>query len=558
MFTKIDEPAKAIARDDRGAVLVMGIFMCTCLVGALWYLAAIGDSILYRERLQEASDAVVFSNAVLHARGMNLIVLINLIMACVLAIRVALKVTQIVLAIAAAVFFVIGIFAEPFLAAAGGCVDGIEAVEDLINETREPINDTLKALSSLQTVIAKATPGAAEVGAVASVGEKYKPVASQTLVLDESIVTGLPVTRGTESKLCEEAGSAVVGTLEWLLHKIHLDAFDEATGWLRDAMKALAGAAPGFFCEMGTVGTSPDGAIDGLLGESAQDRCDKGGPPGQYDVAEIRWEEACREANVVCDGGDSAGPHAGQKVKEMGEQKGTTTPEKQQELDTLRKQRDSAAKSANQYVDAFGTKTPDSNQCQAWARDAAKTEMKKRMEKGAQKNEQGNQNTQDMTGKQVKSDWFNGGPDGQLVGGALGDPSRLQRSVDLVRVGGMKKPQGANGDVPVGARLPAWTQAEFFYDCAGPWKTCNDDEDAMWHLQWRARLRRYDGSKPVDRLGELFSLGVSLQQGATGLSSLVSNPGFSQSPNALPGNAALIVELGATMADKENVLRGIH
>ena len=66
-----------VASDERGAIMVLGIFMCTCLVGILWYLAGIGDAIIYRERMQEASDAVAFSAAVIHARGMNLIVLIN-------------------------------------------------------------------------------------------------------------------------------------------------------------------------------------------------------------------------------------------------------------------------------------------------------------------------------------------------------------------------------------------------------------------------------------------------------------------------------------------------
>ncbi len=46
--------------------------MCACMVGILWYLAGIGDAIVFRERMQEAADATAFSAAVLHARGMNL------------------------------------------------------------------------------------------------------------------------------------------------------------------------------------------------------------------------------------------------------------------------------------------------------------------------------------------------------------------------------------------------------------------------------------------------------------------------------------------------------
>src|SRR5688500_18521132 len=68
-----------VLKDERGAILVLGIFMCACMVGALWYLAGIGSAIIYRERMQEGVDAVAFSGAVLHARGMNLIVLLNLL-----------------------------------------------------------------------------------------------------------------------------------------------------------------------------------------------------------------------------------------------------------------------------------------------------------------------------------------------------------------------------------------------------------------------------------------------------------------------------------------------
>src|SRR4051812_40836726 len=88
---RLSARAKTVREDQQGAIMVLGIFMCSCIVGVLWYVAGLGDAIVYRERMQEAADAVAFSGAVLHARGMNLIVLINLLMAVVLAIRVALK-----------------------------------------------------------------------------------------------------------------------------------------------------------------------------------------------------------------------------------------------------------------------------------------------------------------------------------------------------------------------------------------------------------------------------------------------------------------------------------
>jgi hypothetical protein len=66
--------------DQRGAIMVMGLFMATMLIGAMWYMKGIGDAVVFRDRMQEAADHEVFSSAAVHARGMNLISVINLVM----------------------------------------------------------------------------------------------------------------------------------------------------------------------------------------------------------------------------------------------------------------------------------------------------------------------------------------------------------------------------------------------------------------------------------------------------------------------------------------------
>ena len=67
-------------RRSDGAVMVMGVFMAIGLVGAVWYVIGLGDALIYRDKMQEAADSVAFSGAVVHARGMNFIAAINLIM----------------------------------------------------------------------------------------------------------------------------------------------------------------------------------------------------------------------------------------------------------------------------------------------------------------------------------------------------------------------------------------------------------------------------------------------------------------------------------------------
>src|SRR5690606_31062614 len=80
----------------RGAIMVCGTFMACFLVGAIWYAFGVGSSILYRERVQDAADAVVFAGAVYHARGMNIIVTLNILMAALLGLVVVARLARFV------------------------------------------------------------------------------------------------------------------------------------------------------------------------------------------------------------------------------------------------------------------------------------------------------------------------------------------------------------------------------------------------------------------------------------------------------------------------------
>src|SRR5262245_42887365 len=85
---------KALLSDRRGAVVLMAVFMAAFLVGCLWYLIGIGDAAVYRERMQEGADAVAYTTAVYHARGMNIIATINLTIGALIALCVLAKLLQ--------------------------------------------------------------------------------------------------------------------------------------------------------------------------------------------------------------------------------------------------------------------------------------------------------------------------------------------------------------------------------------------------------------------------------------------------------------------------------
>ena len=70
--------ATSLKRNQSGAIMVMGVFMAALMVGFIYYVKGIGDAILFKERMQDAADSGAFAAVATHARGMNLIALINI------------------------------------------------------------------------------------------------------------------------------------------------------------------------------------------------------------------------------------------------------------------------------------------------------------------------------------------------------------------------------------------------------------------------------------------------------------------------------------------------
>lgn len=509
-LARSEHAAIRLARDDRGAIMVMGIFMCSCLVGALWYLAGIGDAILLRERAQEAADAVAFSDAALHARGMNLIVLVNLVMACILGVRVALKIAKAILLAAAALFGSLGYLWPPLFALAAPCMVAAQAVQSAIDATREPINQSLNALSLTQDGISTLTPSAARAGALVMVGDKYAPGVSRVGVAHVGSETSLPIASGSQDKLCKEAGRAAGGLATWAIGKGGLGAVDsDASSWLEDSFGKIASTSPMYFCEIGSATGDPD--MSELFDDAAEKRCANASEENEQKSlteTENAWQQKCREYGVTCTGTDEKG-----KPLEKGTQEGTTSPDKQAELDRLRLSRDQNARALREFKEATKTDPNFSllrSSCEKWAVDDAKRRQREQNDLAKEQRQQaGEDGENNVAPKKVDPDFHNGHEDAQVMGGALLDTSRLRRSSRLVRVGAWQNAK--RGDrAPAVAELPSWAQAEYFYDCAGTWEQCDDDENAMWHLKWRPRLRRWNEPMPLPAAIAMMGLATSI------------------------------------------------
>ena len=93
-------PDRDLLRDDRGVIMIAGVFFSLLLIGCCWFIFGIGNAIAYRENLQDAADASAFAAAVYDARGMNLLAMINIIMGAMLAMLVVAKFLEIVAVLA--------------------------------------------------------------------------------------------------------------------------------------------------------------------------------------------------------------------------------------------------------------------------------------------------------------------------------------------------------------------------------------------------------------------------------------------------------------------------
>jgi hypothetical protein len=459
MTTLRADSRRLLRADERGAILLMGVFMCAALAGLLWYVAGIGDAIVFRERLQEAADAAAFSSAVLAARAMNVLVMINLIMACVLGVRVVLKALQVLLGIASVLCLVV----PSLQVLAPACLRGVDLTQRAIERTRPMINNTLKALNEAQGVIVAVAPSAADAGGVL-VGQRYAPLVDH--------VSGgnlparrLPVVEDEIDTLCAEAGQSIVGLLARAMPPgLRNDDLIELIGERVGGVVAQGGP---YFCELGS-GTAQPPNVSSELDRATEGKCkkDERDEQARSDDLDRKYRTECAALGAACDG-NAGSPKA-------------LSAEAERQLSMLRSERDQQQRAAASF---------DAKKCQKNERDRVQKASGKaqpvRLSSG-----------QGMTPKRVKAEWKNGDPEAQQRAIVLGDAAFLDGAFAGVRVGAGRP--ALDSDASRGPHL-AFAQAEYFFDCKGKWSgsECNGPsghELALWSFRWRARLRRSDAA----------------------------------------------------------------
>jgi hypothetical protein len=174
---------RGLFRDRAGATMVMGVFIAALLVGMIYYVWGIGDVIMHRERMQDASDTAAFSAAVMHARGMNMLALINMVMAALAMVSATLAVIANMIKYAAMAASLVCSFCGPWC---GSCCSACpyaarhwveySRANRISNRVRRFVDGAIRGLNGYARGIRVGVPLAAQAKVVSYGTDVYDPV----------------------------------------------------------------------------------------------------------------------------------------------------------------------------------------------------------------------------------------------------------------------------------------------------------------------------------------------------------------------------------------------
>jgi hypothetical protein len=285
---------KDALRDQRGAIMVMGLFMAIFATGCLFYLVGLGEAIAQRERMQDAADAAAFSSAVLHARGMNVIALVNMTMAALLAALIVLKLVELAGYIGVAVATGLAFFTS------GLSLSAVPLFAELSFNAREAhdaaqptVHTSLRVLRIASRGVRVVMPWVAQAASMKTIVAHYAPPAVQGFSVPGRIT--LPTRDGSYEGLCRKAGEYVGDLVSVPFAGIATPGFSlgEITG-------GLIGAGSAWFCET-EGGARPGTWVTREIWHPVLPKaleCGSGGRgvDGEPGLAQAQHEQLCAEA----------------------------------------------------------------------------------------------------------------------------------------------------------------------------------------------------------------------------------------------------------------------
>jgi len=237
--TRVRPCAASLFGDGRGAASVFVVFFACVLVACVFGLHASYEALAQREHLQDAADAAAFASAVVHAKGMNLVVLIHVVMAALLAIVVGLRLVE-ALGIAA-----MGICTGLSVPTYGASLAYLPTLADLTSEVHDSAEEVRSYVEDLLPTLHDAAVAVRDVMPLASNLKVLDLGTSQYGVVAAAIPTrsSLPLVDGDFGTLCRKAGDLTGGVVG-----IPFAVIPPVRAGVDAAVSAIVAAGPAWFC----------------------------------------------------------------------------------------------------------------------------------------------------------------------------------------------------------------------------------------------------------------------------------------------------------------------
>jgi len=246
---------------EGGAVLLIGLLFAVVSTGMIWILFHLGDALIRQEHGNGAADAVALSVAIQHARLMNIVVLLNLIMSAILTVRVVIRVLEVAAALAA-------------IPTLGASLAAIPVLESAYMASTPGVVAALQSLGMAAGMMILTVPGVAQ-GTATYVAKTYEPVVKQAVATSAGqepfgAVFGLPLEQDlTGNTECRKTSTFATDLLEYPLDKIHMGFLAKFAG---KPIRKILGVGSPFFCGLG-LNLQPELPGADKLREKAEKDC---------------------------------------------------------------------------------------------------------------------------------------------------------------------------------------------------------------------------------------------------------------------------------------------
>jgi hypothetical protein len=454
-----------LRRDQRGAILVPAVAMGAMLVGALYYVASVGDAVIFRTQLQDAADTTAFKSAVWHANGMNMITVLNVIMSIALGVFALLRIVEVIVL---ALCLIPPIFPVASKVLETLAIRVERAIFNGVDKTLLVTHNLEKGVSMLTPWVAfgaaKSTPTAAET--IWPVSLSLVPPVEFPARLESKLPgnvgvprlpangpAALPLQQDKFGNLCAKAFTILPKQLVAWLDGVKIPLLGNqlkktTDAVLNDVATKVLGVGDGIFCQpaVGAFGTLIEMAADKLCGFANEKTESAEQAQADFEAEEERKRE---QAN----GGDSTRDNGADSNRTGTQTSGRSSSSRSGSS------RGGAAGGGNICADVMKPFLAKLTDQLTFDRNVASAAM-----------------------------WApaaNGSPTTHVWSYAQATPRMWQtdRQGIAMAARGSKVPD--IGDIPGASAL-----GEFYFDCAAGWEhAC--EWDAMWAPGWTARLRRY-------------------------------------------------------------------